>query len=279
MKYTKGATLLLRDSLPAPSPLPSASSPYSPPGEDSTSHVAETNHRASVYESVGSYLFSFSAGAFFQNNNSILIPLTDYVREAIFPSGPTVSAIPNGTSLAPTSDNDISSDKTGTEINTNTNTHTVSGNTSTPKPPPPPTHLVDTYCGSGLFGITLSSGFERVAGVEISEQSIAAAKINAEMNGLQEKTEWLCGKAENIFGGLEGKGFRGDRSCVVVDVSNVLCLFMRCSGRDLRVFHRATTCSSHPLFFDSGTERILDLRIFPSITHLNLCQTRRHESK
>jgi len=55
--------------------------------------------------------------------------------------------------------------------------------------------------------------------VEISSDSIKAAKVNAEMNGLGEKTEWLCGKAEDIFGGLPEKGFEGGKSCVVVDVS------------------------------------------------------------
>lgn len=66
----------------------------------------------------------------------------------------------------------------------------------------------------------MSSEFERVAGVEISSDSIKAAKVNAEMNGLGEKTEWLCGKAEDIFGGLAEKGFEGGKSCVVVDVSH-----------------------------------------------------------
>lgn len=120
---------------------------------------------------MGPYLFTFAAGSFFQNNNSILIPLTEYVKSAI--------------------------------------------STTLPKP----SHLVDTYCGSGLFGITLSSSFERVAGVEISSDSIKAAKVNAEINGLGDKTEWLCGKAEDIFGGLAEKGFEGGKSCVVVDVS------------------------------------------------------------
>lgn len=83
-----------------------------------------------------------------------------------------------------------------------------------------PTHLVDTYCGSGLFGITLSPFFTRIAGVEISEQSITAAKRNAEINGLgEDKAQWIVGKAEEIFGGLEARGFKGDASCVVVDVS------------------------------------------------------------
>ncbi|OCF54069.1 tRNA (uracil-5-)-methyltransferase [Kwoniella mangroviensis CBS 10435] len=178
LSFTRGATILLRDSLPTPSPIPTAESPYVPSSSASTEeeeeHIAITNHKFDVYEKVGKYLFSFSAGSFFQNNNSILIPLTEYVKEAIFPS---------------------SEDYTGKL----------------------PTHLVDTYCGSGLFGITLSDRFERVAGVEISDQSIIAAKKNAEINGLGDKTTWLCGKAEDIFGGLGEKGFEGGKSCVVVD--------------------------------------------------------------
>lgn len=139
-----------------------------------------------VYERVGPWLFEFSAGSFFQNNNSILIPLVEYVREAIFPSG---------------------------------------GKTV-------PTHLVDAYCGSGLFGITLSPYFTRIAGVEISEPSIKAARRNAEMNGLKEdKAEWIVGKAEEIFGGLEARGFKGDESCVVVDVSPFEATFIFVTGQ------------------------------------------------
>lgn len=181
MSYKKGATLLLRDSLPAPDPLPTESSPFdaSMPVLADEQHVAITDHKAPVYERVGSFLFSFAAGSFFQNNNSILIPLTEYVREAIFPIG-------------------------------------SSGETAVLKKP---THLVDAYCGSGLFGITLSTHFERVAGVEISQDSITAAKRNAAMNGLLDKTTWLCGNAEEIFGGLPAAGFEGGKSCVVVDVS------------------------------------------------------------
>ena len=173
--FKRGATLLLRDALPAPELLPTAQSPFNPASAEPP-HVAITNHREAVYERVGDFLFSFAAGSFFQNNNSILVPLTQYVKEAIFPPESTA---------------------------------------------PKPTHLVDTYCGSGLFGITLSPRFERIAGVEISHDSIVAAKKNAEMNGLHEKTTWLCGKAEDIFAGLPEHGFRGDNSCVVVDVSDI----------------------------------------------------------
>jgi tRNA (uracil-5-)-methyltransferase len=162
--------------------LPTQDQPFDPSTPDlpADQHVTITNHRLPVYERVGPYLFTFAAGSFFQNNNSILIPLTEYVKEAINPSTPSGSG---------------------------------------PVERVRPTHMVDTYCGSGLFGITLSSEFERVAGVEISQDSITAAKRNAEMNGLGGKTEWLCGKAEDIFGGLAEKGFEGGKSCVVCDVS------------------------------------------------------------
>lgn len=195
MSFKRGATLLLRDSLPTPDPIPSSSSPFDPhtPVLPEEEHVAITNHKLPVYERVGPYLFTFAAGSFFQNNNSIIIPLTEYVKEAINPK-PTPSP----------------------SASTSTS---VSG--QPPAAAPRPSHLVDTYCGSGLFGITLSDQFEKVAGVEISQDSITAAKTNAEMNGLGGKTEWLCGKAEDIFGGLAEKGFEGNKSCVVCDVSQI----------------------------------------------------------
>ncbi|KAK4684795.1 tRNA (uracil-5-)-methyltransferase, partial [Tremellales sp. Uapishka_1] len=171
--FSKMATILLRDSLPPPESLPFDPSTPELPAE---AHICVTNHKEPVYERVGSFLFSFAAGSFFQNNNSILIPLLDYVKEAIFPSV--------------------------------TRAESASA---------PPSHLVDTYCGSGLFGITLSPYFEKVAGVEITMSSIIAAKKNAEINNLVDKTKWLCGKAEDIFGDLPGEGFEGDKSCVIID--------------------------------------------------------------
>lgn len=92
--------------------------------EDGETHTCIRDHKAIVRERVGTTLFEFPANSFFQNNNSVLVPLTEYVQEAI-----------------------LSHDETDAR----------------------PTHLVDTYCGSGLFAITLSPYFERVAGIEISE--------------------------------------------------------------------------------------------------------------
>jgi tRNA (uracil-5-)-methyltransferase len=100
-------------------------------------HVCITSHTAKMREKVGGFLFEYPASSFFQNNNSVLVPLTDYVKEAIFPSG---------------------SEK------------------------PRPTHLVDTYCGSGLFAITLSPYFETISGIELSTDSIRSAQQNVSLN-------------------------------------------------------------------------------------------------
>ncbi|KAJ7648021.1 S-adenosyl-L-methionine-dependent methyltransferase [Roridomyces roridus] len=55
---------------------------------------------------------------------------------------------------------------------------------SAPSDTPTPTHLVDTYCGAGLFAISLASSFKIVAGIELSVESIQAASINAKLNSL-----------------------------------------------------------------------------------------------
>ncbi|GAW05163.1 trna partial [Lentinula edodes] len=63
-----------------------------------------------------------------------------------------------------------------------------------------PTHLIDTYCGSGLFAITLSPDFSTVAGIEISADSILYAKRNAKLNGIAaEKMTFRKGDAAEIF--------------------------------------------------------------------------------
>jgi 23S rRNA (uracil1939-C5)-methyltransferase/tRNA (uracil-5-)-methyltransferase len=74
-------------------------------------------------------------------------------------------------------------------------------------------HLVDAYCGSGLFALAASSAFERVAGVEISESSVRFAKENAAANGITNAT-FLAGDAAAIFAGLT---FPAADSVVVID--------------------------------------------------------------
>ena len=74
--------------------------------------------------------------------------------------------------------------------------------------------LVDAYCGSGLFALTLAKDFEKVAGVEVSETSCEWARKNAAANGIGNAT-FLTAPAEDIFAEINFPAARdggGDRS-------------------------------------------------------------------
>jgi tRNA/tmRNA/rRNA uracil-C5-methylase (TrmA/RlmC/RlmD family) len=75
------------------------------------------------------------------------------------------------------------------------------------------THLVDAYCGSGLFCLTAASAFVEAVGIEISESSIDWARRNAERNGIA-NCRFVQGDASAIF---EGVAFPPDRTAVVID--------------------------------------------------------------
>jgi 23S rRNA (uracil1939-C5)-methyltransferase/tRNA (uracil-5-)-methyltransferase len=73
--------------------------------------------------------------------------------------------------------------------------------------------LVDAYCGSGLFALTLAARFEKVAGVEVSETSCEWARCNARDNGI-DHAEFLTASAEAIFDAVE---FPAPATTVVID--------------------------------------------------------------
>ena len=80
-----------------------------------------------------------------------------------------------------------------------------------------PTHLVDAYCGSGLFAITLQERFQRVAGVEIDANAIKRARLNIELNSIDppEKMEFLAGSAQAIFATVQS--FPRLRTALIID--------------------------------------------------------------
>ena len=136
-----------------------------------------TDHRAKVRERVGDRLFVYNANSFFQNNNSVLVPLVEYVRDAIFP--------PSEGTLALTA-------------------RTV------------PTHLVDAYCGAGLFSIMLSPYFRKIAGIELSTESIDAATHNAQLNNLPPgQVNFRAGDAAHIFAAVSD--FPPSETAVIID--------------------------------------------------------------
>jgi len=73
--------------------------------------------------------------------------------------------------------------------------------------------LVDAYCGSGLFALTLARHFEKVSGVEVSETSCEWARKNAKSNGIT-NAEFLTASAEAIFDVIS---FPAAESAVVID--------------------------------------------------------------
>ncbi|KAJ8612955.1 hypothetical protein MRB53_037163 [Persea americana] len=84
------------------------------------------------------------------------------------------------------------------------------------------TNLIDAYSGSGLFTITLSSMFRRSVGIDIDQSSIAAARRNAELNGLSspgqsndERVRFLAADAAALFASVSH--FAPAETAVVID--------------------------------------------------------------
>ncbi len=73
--------------------------------------------------------------------------------------------------------------------------------------------LVDAYCGSGLFALTLARSFEQIAGVEVSETAAALARRNAETNHIT-NANFLTASAESIFSQID---FPPEHTAVVID--------------------------------------------------------------
>lgn len=183
--YRKGATLLLRESTTRTPILPQLSPPKKdsltettpetsnqpPISEDpkpeealnppyTTTKTCITNPNTLTIEYIDSFQFSNPAGAFFQNNNSILPLFTSYIRTHI---------------ILPTS-----------------------SSPSFPPSSPKSKYLIDAYCGSALFTITLSSLFSASLGIDIASASIVSAKHNATLNSIP-NTTFLSADASAIF--------------------------------------------------------------------------------
>jgi tRNA (uracil-5-)-methyltransferase len=183
-KYTKGATILLREStkrVPKASPADTPAIPENTPADalrvETDTHIdyktCITDQNATSTEYIDNFTFTNPAGAFFQNNNSILSPFTDYIRTHILPP-PSPSAKPIK-------------------------------------------YLIDAYSGSGLFTITQSSQFPGGSiGIDIAEKSITYARRNAALNGLQEsQCRFLAADAPELFKSVSG--YDADETVVVLD--------------------------------------------------------------
>ena len=138
-----------------------------------------TDHKAKSTEYIDDFRFDNPANAFFQNNNSILPLVTQYIRDDIL--GPTIENANNLTK-------------------------------------PRIKNLIDAYSGSGFFTITLSSLFQSSVGIDISAQSIASATRNAELNNLPpSSTKFIAADASSLFSSTDKRDFKPEETAVVID--------------------------------------------------------------
>lgn len=129
-----------------------------------------TNPNAISTEFVDDFKFSNPAGAFFQNNNSILSKFTTYIRDHVSPRNAKKGSLPIK-------------------------------------------YLIDAYCGSGLFTITLASLFSSSMGIDIAMGSIVSAKENATQNNVT-NASFITADASALFQEVQ---YPPEQTVVIID--------------------------------------------------------------
>jgi tRNA (uracil-5-)-methyltransferase len=114
-------------------------------------------------------------------------------------------------------------------------------------------YLIDAYCGSGLFTITLSSLFKASIGIDVSKESIISAGQNATLNKLSpSQTTFLEADAPELFKSIT---YPRDETVVVIDPprkgcdENFLSQLLKFAPR--RVVY--VSCNVHTQARDVGT--------------------------
>ena len=196
VRKPRGATLLLRDHFHTTEP------PLLPVCTD---HSATLQQRVPVAGRPGGevLVLEHRAGDFFQNNAAVVPLLVAFVRFHAASSDDGAAPLPAYSGAQTTA------------------AAAAAGAAAAQAGVGHCTHLVDAYCGVGLFGLACADLFERVAGIEISESSIATARANAARNGVS-NTSFVAATASAIFGTLDA-GFVGARTCVIVDPPRAGC--------------------------------------------------------
>ena len=75
-------------------------------------------------------------------------------------------------------------------------------------------NVIDLYCGTGTIGLTMAKDANSVIGVEIVEDAVKDARINAELNGIS-NAEFICGDAAFAVKELKNRNIKAD--VVVLD--------------------------------------------------------------
>lgn len=78
------------------------------------------------------------------------------------------------------------------------------------------THLIDCYCGSGLFTLGSSASFDVCVGIEVNDRAVTEARENAALNGIR-NCAFVSASAEAIFESKEPVLIDGMDTAVMVD--------------------------------------------------------------
>ncbi len=135
-------------------------------------------------------------------------------------------------------------------------------------------YLVDAYCGSGLFAVSLAANFEQVAGVEVSETAADWARANARQNNIKNVT-FKAASAEAIFADID---FPADETTVVIDPPRKGCneeflnqLFAFSPSRCIYISCNPSTQMRDLKFFIEASyvlEEVQPFDLFPQTRHL-----------
>ncbi|MCP4846946.1 MAG: class I SAM-dependent RNA methyltransferase [Verrucomicrobiaceae bacterium] len=141
------------------------------------------------------------------------------------------------------------------------------------------THMVDAYCGAGLFALTAASQFKETVGIEVSEESVLWAKKNAEINFIK-NVRFITGKVEEFFNEIS---FPGEETAVVIDPprkgcsNDFLSQLFKFSARTVIYVscNPATQLRDLLLFQKAGyaLEEVQPFDLFPQTKHLECVMT------
>lgn len=101
-------------------------------------------------------------------------------------------------------------------------------------------HLMDLYCGSGFFSIALAPSAKKVTGVELVEEAIRDARINAELNGVQidfhdaktEEFDWMKLNADVVLVDPPRSGMHDKALADLIEVKPETILYVSCNPKN-----------------------------------------------
>ncbi len=77
--------------------------------------------------------------------------------------------------------------------------------------------IVDLYCGAGTFTLFFAKVGSRVMGIEENPHAVAEARQNAVLNGVQDRTTFVCGLVERVLNAGPGAGALRTADVVFLD--------------------------------------------------------------